>query len=235
MAVPDSSPRASALVSVRNPQRLMLADGTLFPPGCCAVPWGRARAPTGVAPEALQECGCSCKVLFTELSVCEVLVSAGVSNVSTGLGGALRTYDTSPAFSAYPGGAAVHQAPEPGPSRGDRRVLSILFTHPFAIPPRDRGVRHPQPPSSGSQIAGASLSCYRVIQMDAYAPFDKGRLVVRRHVLESAYACVLGRARSHSLGTEGAEALPRWDPSTSCPRWLLNTTCGAPSSWRARG
>jgi hypothetical protein len=134
MAVPDSSPRASALVSVRNPQRLMLADGTLFPPGCCAVPWGRARAPTGVAPEALQECGCSCKVLFTELSVCEVLVSAGVSNVSTGLGGALRTYDTSPAFSAYPGGAAVHQAPEPGPSRGDRRVLSILFTHPFAIP-----------------------------------------------------------------------------------------------------
>jgi hypothetical protein len=28
-----------------------------------------------------------------------------------------------------------------------------------------------------------------------------------------------------------AEALPRWDPSTSCPRWLLNTTCGAPSSW----
>jgi hypothetical protein len=53
MAVPDSSPRASAVVSVRIPQRLMLADGTSFPPGCCAVPWGRASAPAGVAPEAL--------------------------------------------------------------------------------------------------------------------------------------------------------------------------------------
>jgi hypothetical protein len=66
-------------------------------------------------------------------------------------------------------------------------------------------------------------------------PFDKGRLAVRRHVHESAYAGVLGRARSRSLGTEGAEALPRWDPSTSGPRWLLNTTRGAPSSWWARG
>jgi hypothetical protein len=33
------------------------------------------------------------------------------------------------------------------------------------------------------------------------------------------YAGVLGRAQSCSIGTEGAEALPRWDPSTSFPRW----------------
>jgi hypothetical protein len=46
---------------------------------------------------------------------------------------------------------------------------------------------------------------------------------------------LLGGARSRSLGTEGAEALPRWDPPASCPHWLSNTTCGAPSSWRARG
>jgi hypothetical protein len=59
------------------------------------------------------------------------------------------------------------------------------------------------------------LSCYRVVQVDAHAPFDKGRLVVRRLVHESAYAGVLGRAQSRSLGTEGAEALPRWDPSTA--------------------
>jgi hypothetical protein len=62
MAVLDSSPRASAVVSVRNPQRLTLADGTLFLPGCCAVPWGRASAPVGVALVALQERGCSYKV-----------------------------------------------------------------------------------------------------------------------------------------------------------------------------
>jgi hypothetical protein len=62
MAAPDSSPRASAVVSVRNPQSLALADGTLFPPHCCVVPWGRASAPAGVAPEALEERECSCKV-----------------------------------------------------------------------------------------------------------------------------------------------------------------------------
>jgi hypothetical protein len=92
MAVPDSSPRASVVVSIRIPQRLMLVDGTFFPLICCAVPWGRVSAPAGVAPEALQECGCSCKVFSHSLPVCEVLVSAGVGNVSAGLGGAMCMY-----------------------------------------------------------------------------------------------------------------------------------------------
>jgi hypothetical protein len=129
----------------------------------------------------------------------------------------------------------MRRAPEPVPVRGDWGGLSDLFVRPFAVPSRDRGVRCPQLPSRGSRIAGSSSSCYRVIQVDAHAPFDKGRLVVRRLVHKSAYVGVLGRDQSRSLGTEGAEALPRWDPSTSCPRWLLNTTCGAPSSWWARG
>jgi hypothetical protein len=59
MAVPDSSSRASLVVSVRNLQRLMLADVKFFPPGRCAAPWGRATAPAGVASEASQERGCS--------------------------------------------------------------------------------------------------------------------------------------------------------------------------------
>jgi hypothetical protein len=50
------------------------------------------------------------------LSVCEVLVSAGIGGVSTGLGGALRTCRHSFASSAYPGGVAVHRAPEPEPT-----------------------------------------------------------------------------------------------------------------------
>jgi hypothetical protein len=87
-------------------------------------------------------------------------------------------------------------------------VLSVLFTRPFVISPRDGGVRCPQLPSSASRLAGSSLSCYRVIQVDAHAPFDKGWLMVRRLVHESAYAGLLGRARSYSLGTEGVEALP---------------------------
>jgi hypothetical protein len=56
MPVPDSSPRAFAAVSVRNLQRLALPDGTFFPPGRCAVPWGRASAPAGVVLEASVEC-----------------------------------------------------------------------------------------------------------------------------------------------------------------------------------
>jgi hypothetical protein len=169
------------------------------------------------------------------LSLCEVLVSAGISDVSAGLAGAMCTYRHLSAFGAYPGGVAVRRAPEPRPIQGDRDVLSILLICPLAVLPRDRGVRCPRLPSSGSRIVGSSLSCYQVIQVDVRAPFDKGRLVVRRHVHESAHVGVLGRARSRSLGTEGAKALPRWDPSTSCPRWLLNTTCGAPSTWLVQG
>jgi hypothetical protein len=73
-------------------------------------------------------------------------------------------------------------------------------------------VRSPQLPSAGSRIADSSSSCYRVIQVDAHAPFDKGWLVVRRLVHKSTYVGFLGGAQSRSLGTEGAEALPRWVP-----------------------
>jgi hypothetical protein len=42
-------------------------------------------------------------------------------------------------------------------------------------------------------------------------PSDKGWLVVRRLVHESTCVRLLGGARFRSLGTEGAEAFPRWD------------------------
>jgi hypothetical protein len=74
------------------------------------------------------------------LPLCEVLVSAGIGSVSASLGGAMRTYRHSCAFGAYPGGVAMRRAPETGPIRGDRGVLSVLFLRPFAILPRDRGV-----------------------------------------------------------------------------------------------
>jgi hypothetical protein len=57
-----------------------------------ATPWGRASGPTGLAPEALQERGCSWKVFSQSLPVCGVLVSADISNIPAGLGGATRTY-----------------------------------------------------------------------------------------------------------------------------------------------
>jgi hypothetical protein len=125
----------------------------------------------------------------------------------------------------------VRRAPEPGPVPGDRGGLSDLFcTFPRRLSARRR-VKFPQLPSSGSRLEDSLSSCYQVIQVDVHAPFDKGWLMVRRLVHGSAYVGLLGRARSRSLGTEGTEALPRWDPSTSYPRWLLNTTCEAPLSW----
>jgi hypothetical protein len=45
----------------------MLIGGTFFPPGCSAVPWGRASAPASVAPEASQDHGCSCEVFSQRL------------------------------------------------------------------------------------------------------------------------------------------------------------------------
>jgi hypothetical protein len=56
------------VVSVRNPQRLTPADGTFFLPSCCAIPWGCASAPTGVAPDALEECEYSCKVFSQRIA-----------------------------------------------------------------------------------------------------------------------------------------------------------------------
>jgi hypothetical protein len=42
---------------------LMLADGTFFPPGC------QCRS-VGPAPEALQECECSCRGFLTSFYQC---------------------------------------------------------------------------------------------------------------------------------------------------------------------
>jgi hypothetical protein len=53
----------------------------------------------------------------------------------------------------------VRRAPELGPIRGDQGVLSVLLMRPLAVLPRDRRVMYSRLPSSGSRIAGSSLSC----------------------------------------------------------------------------
>jgi hypothetical protein len=78
-------------------------------------------------------------------------------------------------------------------------------------------VRFPQPPSIGSQIADSSSSYYRVIQVDAHAPFDKGWLVVQRLVHERSrefarwgtvpFARDRGRGSSPSMGSPRLAAL----------------------------
>jgi hypothetical protein len=60
-AVPDSSPRASAGLPARLPQMLEPTDRTSFPLACERFPCGRVSGPAGLAPEALQERGRSCR------------------------------------------------------------------------------------------------------------------------------------------------------------------------------
>jgi hypothetical protein len=86
-----------------------------------------------------------------------VHIPTGVGDVSAGFGdahaaGTIRGRRN-------PGGVAVHRAPEPGPVRGDRVELYVLFLTRPRHPSTGRRVRFPQPPSIGSRIADSSLSC----------------------------------------------------------------------------
>jgi hypothetical protein len=106
---------------------LTLADGTFFPLVAGAIPWGRASGPTGLAPEALPERGCSCKRFYTG--------STGVRGVNFSRH---RPYSSRPrrchthvsgivCVRCALGDVAVRRAPEPGPIRGNRGELFDLF------------------------------------------------------------------------------------------------------------
>jgi hypothetical protein len=107
---------------------LTSADGTFFPPGRYAIPWGRASGPAGLAPEALQEPRCSCKVFSQDLPVCEVLVSADIGNILAGLGGAVRTLRCS----------RVSSPRAWARSRRSGRALRLVLCS-LVVPPRDGG------------------------------------------------------------------------------------------------
>ena len=59
-------------------------------------------------------------------------------------------------------------------------------------------------PMPGPRVMAASVSCYRIVQVDVRAPFDQGRLMVRGHVTYSARKGSLGGARTRSIGSEGS-------------------------------
>jgi hypothetical protein len=148
---------------------LVLADGTFSPWLLCYSVGARWRT-RGSSPRSLGGVWHSFKVLFAASSLCKAFISAGLGDISAGLGGAVRMYRCSRAFGACPGGVASRRAPEPGPIRGDWGGLSDFSVRPLTIPPQDGGARCLQLPSSGSRITGSSSSCYRVVQVDAHAP-----------------------------------------------------------------
>jgi hypothetical protein len=140
-----------------------------------------------------------------DLPVCEVLVSADISDIPAGLGGAMRSCLAYVCVWCISRRCSHASSPRAWAQlRRSRGALRLVYTSPRR-PSVGRRVRFPQLSSSGSRIADSSLSCYWVIQVDAHAPFDKGWLVVRRLVHESAYVVLLGWARSRSLGTKGAK------------------------------
>jgi hypothetical protein len=166
-----------------------------------AIPWGRVSGLAGLALEALQERECSCRGFFAR----STSVRGVYFNRHRRCSSRPRWCHTHIAGTACVrctlGGVAVRRALEPGPVRGDRGELSDLSRALPRRPSAGRRVKFPQHPSIGSRIADSSSSCYRVIQVDAHAQFDKGWLVVRRLVHGSTRAGLLGGVRSRSLGT----------------------------------
>jgi hypothetical protein len=79
---------------------LRLADGTFFPLVADAIPWGRASRPAGLALEALQERGCSCKGFYTGFTGVRGVSFNRHRRYSSRPWRAARTYPTSFAFSA---------------------------------------------------------------------------------------------------------------------------------------
>ena len=72
------------------------------------------------------------------------------------------------------------EAPSPGLCEGIQGTLDFVTTL-VALPQRG-GVKRTMLPMPGPRAMATSVSCYRVVQVDVRALFDKGRLAVRGHV-----------------------------------------------------
>ena len=79
--------------------------------------------------------------------------------------------------------------PEPRCARSPRALACVkafrgpsTFITTLVALPQGGGVKRTMLPMPGPRAMAASVSYYRVVQVDVRAPFDKGRLVVHGHV-----------------------------------------------------
>ena len=175
---------------------------------CVKFPmWGRVSAPAGVAPEALEEClhsskGYKCRPAWllywggrpgsfsTGISVFRA--GAAIQSPADPSGRrALRVGVLVKHVKLHNRWLSIHSRvrPEPRCARSPRapacvkvfRGPSTFITTLVALP-QEGGVKRTMLPMLGPRAMAASVSCYRVVQVDVRASFDKGRLVVRGHV-----------------------------------------------------
>ena len=81
---------------------------------------------------------------------------------------------------SFEGAAMCEEPPRPGLQKGVQGSLDFDTT--LVALPQGGGVKRAMLPMPGPRAMAASVSCYRVVQVDVRAPFDKGRLMVRGHV-----------------------------------------------------
>jgi hypothetical protein len=127
------------------------------------------------------------------------------------------------AVNGLAGARFARAAPEPlHRVRGRSRIDSTFYIRPCVAFPQGGGGKAPCCPRRAPNMV-SPVSCWRVIRVDARAPFVRGRLEARRRTQK--YLRVICRTWSLSTGSEGSmppsDGIPlqdrsRW--SQKCPR-----------------
>jgi hypothetical protein len=104
-----------------------------------AIPWGRASGPAGLAPEALQERGCSCKGFYTGFTGMRGVSFNRRQQYSSRLR-RCRAHIPGIIYVRCPlGSVAVRRAPSLGPFEAIGVSSLAWFKRSLAVPPQDEG------------------------------------------------------------------------------------------------
>ena len=181
--VPDSSPRASKGVLVLGWRLLshIFARGPAFL-GCVLFRWVRASAPAGCSPRGLGGVVSLLRGLNASRNAsaglvvpsCELAVARVYGRVPSSWAGML-TLST-----VWPEPGLREQPPSLCTGREDGHGQTRLFyIRPCVAFPQGGGGKAPCCPRRVPNMV-SPVSCWRVIRVDARAPFVRGRLVARR-------------------------------------------------------
>ena len=212
--VPDSSPRASkgVLTLAWRLSSHFFARGPAFL-GCILFRWVRASAPAGYSPRGLGGVVSLLRGLNALRNAsaglvvpsCELAVARVHSRVLSSRAGML-TLST-----VWPEPGLREQPPSLRTGReGDQGQTRLFYIRPCVAFPQGGGKAPCCPRRAPNMVS--PVSCWRVIRVDARAPFVRGRLGAQRHAQK--YLRVICRTRSPGDGVRGLDASLRWDSVT---------------------